>query len=376
MTLPIIRPDVGYASVAADLEAILDSGILTGGPYVARLEAELAQRVGAAFAVATTSATTALHLSLAALGIGPGDEVLVSDFTFPATGNVVVQLGAVPVMVDSLPQAFALDPADAAARITSRTRAMIPVDPFGQPPDFSALAELAAQHDLAIVEDAACALGSSRDGITCGGRPWPTCFSFHPRKVVTTGEGGAVTTDDAELAERMARLRSHGGVRDEVGLRFVDNGFNYRLSEIPSALGLDQLGRLDAILDDRRSTAHRYEEAMADVEGVHLRRPGPGEIWSYQSFVVMLDDTVDRDQVVAALRAVGIETTLGTYAMHGHPAFARFGYAPGDLPHSWRAQRQSLTLPLLPAMAEADVDRVVHELALAVAASPRSASRG
>jgi len=375
MTLPIIRPDVGFASVAGDLEAILDSGVLTGGPYVARLEAELARRVGAAHAVATTSATTALHLSLAALGIGPGDEVLVSDFTFPATGNVVVQLGATPVMVDSLPDAFAMDPDDAAAKVTSRTRALLPVDPFGQPPDYDALARLADDHGLAVVEDAACALGSSRSGVASGGRPWPTCFSFHPRKVVTTGEGGAVTTDDPVLAERLALLRSHGGVRDTVGLRFVDNGFNYRLSEIPSALGLDQLGRLDAIVDDRRATAHRYERALLGVEGVHLRLPGPDEVWSYQSFVVMIDDAVDRDEVVAVLRTAGIETTLGTYAMHAHPAFARFGYAPGDLPHSWRAQRQSLTLPLLPAMAPGDVDRVVEGLRVAVASCPRSGSR-
>ncbi len=376
MTLPIIRPDVGYASVAADLEAILDSGLLTGGPYVARLEAALAERVGAAHAVATTSATTALHLSLAALGIGPGDEVLVSDFTFPATGNVVVQVGAVPVMVDSLPDAFALDPADAAAKITPRTRALIPVDPFGQPADHAALARLADEHELAVVEDAACALGSARDGVACGGRPWATCFSFHPRKVVTTGEGGAVTTDDPDLAERLTLLRSHGGVRDQVGLRFVENGFNYRLSEIPSALGLDQLRRLDAILDDRRATAHRYEQALAAVEGVALRRPAPTEVWSYQSFVVMLDDGVDRDAVVAQLRTAGIETTLGTYAMHAHPAFARFGYQPGDLPHSWRAQRQSLTLPLVPAMDPADVDRVVDALAAAVASCPTGAGHG
>lgn len=376
MTLPLIRPDLSYGSVAADLEAIIESGILTGGPYVARLEATVAERVGTAHAVATTSATTALHLSLAALDIGVGDEVLVSDFTFPASGNVIIQLGAVPVMVDSLPDAFALDPADATAKVTDRTKAIMPVDPFGQPADLTAMAALAEAHDLVVVEDAACALGSSRDGVACGGWPWPTCFSFHPRKVVTTGEGGAVTTDDPDLAERLARLRSHGGVRAEVGLSFVENGFNYRLSEIPSALGLEQLARLDAIVRDRQATAARYEQVLASCDGVGLRTPGPTEVWSYQSFVVMLDDDVDRDAVVAALRVAGIETTLGTYAMHAHPAFARFGYRPGDLPHSWRNQCQSLTLPLLPGMSIADVDRVATELAAAVAPSRRDAAHG
>ena len=366
--LPIIRPDVGFDEVAADVKAILDSGILTGGPYVARFEAALAARVGAAHVVATTSATTALHLSLVAAGIGPGDEVLVSDLTFPASGNVIVEAGATPVLVDSLPDAFALDVADAAAKVTDRTRAIMAVDPFGQPADLAAVAALAAAHGLVVIEDAACALGSARDGVPCGAWPGLTCFSFHPRKVVTTGEGGAVATDDAALAERMARLRTHGGVKAEVGLEFVDNGFNYRLSEVPAAIGLAQLARLDDILADRRATAARYEERLADVVGVELRRPASDdETWSYQSFVVLLDDSVDRNRVVAELRAEGIETTLGTYAMHAHPAFGRFGYQAGDLPHSWRAQQQSLTIPLLPAMDVADVDRVVAALARTVA---------
>lgn len=374
--LPIIKPDLTFDEVEADIRAILDSGRLTSGRFVADFEAGVAAAVGVAHAVAVTSATTALHLSLAALGVGPGDEVLVSDFTFPATGNVVVQLGAVPVLVDSRADAFALDVAHAASLVTDRTRAIIPVDPFGQPADLFGLGRLAGDHGLALVEDAACALGSWLDGRACGAFPNVGCLSFHPRKVVTTGEGGAITTDDGELADRLRRLRSHGAVPGEVGMQFVDCGYNYRLSELQAALGLAQLRRLDQIISDRQRTARVYIERLQGVEGVRLPRPGPGEIWSFQSLVVMLDDAIDRNAVVRLMAEAGIETTLGTYAMHAHPAFARFGYEPGQLPNSWRAQNQSLTLPLLPSMDPADVDRVVDALGAATGQARSGKPRG
>ncbi len=302
--IPIIRPDVSFAEVAEDFERIIDSGQLTGGRFVAAFEAALATRVGAEHAVTTTSATTALHLTLAALGVGPGDEVLVSDFTFPASGNVIVELGATPVLVDSTPDSFALDVDLAAELVTERTKAIMPVHPFGQPADLDAVGRLATDHGLAVVEDAACALGSSWGDIACGSAH-PGCFSFHPRKVVTTGEGGAVTTDDAALAARLRLLRSHGAVPAEVGMEFVANGFNARLGELPAALGLSQMTRLDDILADRRSTARCYDALLAGVPGVEVRIEPPGQTWSYQSYVVMLGDEVGRDDVVSTLRSAG-----------------------------------------------------------------------
>lgn len=373
--LPIIRPDVSFAAVAADIEAVLDSGHLTTGPYLARFEAALAEAVGAPHAIATTSATTALHLALVGAGVEPGDEVLVSDFTFPATGNVVVQMGAVPVLVDSRAEGYDLDIEEASAKVTARTRAILPVDPFGQPADLDGVAALAEAHGLAIVEDAACALGSVAAGRPVGARPWAACFSFHPRKVVTTGEGGAVTLHDDDQAVRLRRLRSHGGVLGPVGMRFTDNGFNYRLPELSAVLGLEQLGRLDEIVGDRRCSAAGYDERLAGAGAITVARPRPGEIWSQQSYVVLLADGVDRDAVSATLRDQGIETTLGTYAMHAHPAFARFGWNPGDLPRSWTLQRQTLTLPLVPRMTEADLDRVAEALIAAVAAHRGGATR-
>lgn len=366
--IPIITPDVSFEEVAADLRRILDSGRLTQGEYVARFEDAVARQVGVPHAVATTSATTALHLALIASGVGAGDEVIVSDFSFPATGNVVVQLGARPVFVDCAPDRFDADLVGVRRALTDRTRALLVVDPFGQPAALPGLEQIARRAGVALIEDAACALGAAVDGRPCGSFGSFGCFSFHPRKLVTTGEGGAVTTFGSELAEHLRLLRAHGGAPSGgVGLSFVVNGFNYRLSELPAAMGLPQLARLDAILADRRRTAGRYEELLEDVTGVEVRRPRDGEAWTYQSFVVMLDEAIDRDDVVRGLARAGVESTLGTYAMHAHPAFARFGYSAGDLPNSYRSQRQSLTLPLLPRMDNATIDLVVASLAKAIA---------
>lgn len=363
--MPIIRPSVEFDSVAEDLRAVLDSGILTGGAYLAEFERLLAAEVGVAHAVATTSATTAMHLVLVAAGIGPGDEVIVSDFTFPATGNVVVACGATPVLADCAPGVFAVDLDDVARRVTPRTRAVIAVDPFGQPALSTSLLDLARERDLLLIEDAACGLGSTRGGVSCGAWPGvPGCFSFHPRKVVTTGEGGAITTDDDALAERLRMLRSHGGAPGPaVGLDFVAHGFNYRLSELQAVLGVEQLRRLADIGADRRRTAARYERVLDGMSGVQLVRPEHGDVWSYQSFVVLVDD---RDSVVRSLRDDGIEATLGTYALHSQPAFAHYGYSPGDLPESMDRQSRSLTLPLLPAMRDEQVQEVCVALARAL----------
>lgn len=362
--IPIIKPDVSFGEVADDLRTIFESGQLTSGRFVAEFERSVAEVVGLAHAVSTTSATTALHLVLAAAGIGPGDEVLVSDFTFPASGNVICQLGATPVLVDSAPGSFAIDADHAASLVTERTRAIMPVDPFGQPAPLPALAALAEASGLLLVEDAACALGASIGGRSCGAFGAAGCFSFHPRKVVTSGEGGMITTHDDELAETLRRLRSHGAERVTVGMTFVDHGFNYRLGEVPAAMALAQMRRFGGILGDRRATAMRYIDALSGIEGIRVPTEPDGQVWTFQSFVVVVDDDRERDRMIEELRQRGIETTLGTYAMHAQPAFARYGYSPGQLPESWAAQQRTITLPLLPHM-EA---RIVDHIAAAVRA--------
>lgn len=364
--IPIIRPDIRPEEVEGPIREVLNSGMLTSGCNVANFERAVADWVGVGHAVATTSATTAIHLAMVGLGVGPGDEVLVPDFTFPATVNAVVQTGATPVLVDSRAEGFDMDPESAEGLISERTKVILPIDPFGQPADHASLQSVVAEVGAALVVDAACSLGASRDGVQCGSHGTAGCFSFHPRKVVTCGEGGMVTTDDPVLAERLRLLRNHGGNRREgVGLEFIEPGFNYRLSEIPAVLGLSQIRRLDGILMDRRRTAKSYDSALAGVDGVTVLHPVPGVVWSYQSYVVVLDGGIERDRVIELMAKASIETTVGTYACHQHPAFKQWSVGT-SLPNSARHARRSLTLPLIPGMAEHQVERVVESLGAVV----------
>ena len=359
-SIPLARPLVGHEELE-EVRAVLESGQLSQGPKVAEFEHMVAELTGARHAFAASSCTTALHLSLVALGIGAGDEVLVPDFTFPATANVVVQLGAVPVLVDVDLQTYNIDPDDLARHITARTRAMIPVDLFGLAADLGPVLELAAQHGLAVVEDAACALGATYYGRQCGTLGDVGCFSFHPRKVVTTGEGGMIVTDRDDLAERLQLLRSHGGVRRDDRFTFEDAGFNYRLSDVQAALGTAQMRRLPELVAGRRRLAARLREGLADVRGFTVPPEPPWGGHVYQAFVGLVDPDVDRDAVITGLRTRGLEATLGTYALHAQPYFGRvFGYQPGALPRSHAAFLRSVALPLFPQMIEADVEAVVE----------------
>jgi perosamine synthetase len=365
----LARPQTDEAEIE-EIRGVLESGYLTQGPKVAEFEGLVAERVGVAHTFATTSATTALHLTLAALGIGPGDEVLVPDFTFPATANVVVQQGAVPVLVDVHLSTFAIDPDDLARKITPRTRAVIPVHPFGLPAEMDPILEVAATGGLAVIEDAACALGAEYRGRPVGGIGLAGCFSFHPRKSITTGEGGMIATSDGPLAQRIRLLRSHGGVREGGRFTFEDAGFNYRMSDILAAVGVAQFRKLEEMLRLRRAVAALYDRALQGQEGVVVPASPPGSTHTYQSYVVLLDDAIDRDGVIARLASAGIETTLGTYALHAQPFFARtYGWSPGDLPNSYRAFTSSLALPLHAGVTSSEVDEVVDALQAAVRSS-------
>ena len=365
--IPIIIPDIDFSDVVNDFERIVTTGTLTSGPFVVDFERSIADHVGVNHAVATTSATTALHLALTVLGVGPGDEVLLSDFTFPATANAVIQTGATPVFVDSSADDFAMDPEHARTLVSGRTRVIMPVDPFGQPADHTSLERLAAETGARLVVDAACSLGASRDGRECGAHGDMGCFSFHPRKVIACGEGGMVTTDDPVVADQLRLLRNHGSRRSNEGVvEFVEPGFNYRMSEMPAALGLSQMERIEQILRDRRLTAGRYDEAFLGMSEVRVPEASTDAVWSYQSYVVVLDERIDRDVVVSGMANCGIETTVGTYACHQHPAFSKWVSRSGDLPNSARFARQALTLPVVPRMTTAQVDRVVKTLSLTI----------
>ena len=312
----LARPDVGEEELA-EVAAVLETGQLTMGPKVAELEAELARACGTEHAVVVSSGTAALHLAVLALGIGPGDEVIVPAYTFPATANVVALVGARPVLVDVDPETFNLDPAK--VELTPRTKAILPVHLFGRP------ARLEELPDATLLEDAAGALGAERRGRRCGGLGAAGCLSFHPRKIVTTGEGGAVTTNDAELAERVRSARHHGWSPSDRYDDMPRGSTNYRLPDILCAIGIPQVRRLEELLAARERIAAGYAERLA---GLPVRLPGAdeGDRHGWQAYVIQLDR---RDEAMTALRAQGIQCQIGTYALHRLSAYRDQGEFPG-----------------------------------------------
>jgi perosamine synthetase len=355
-----------------DVQAVteaLRSGWLTTGPAVDAFEAALARATGARHAVAVSSGTAALHCAVAAAGVGPGDEVVLPPLTFVASANAVLYQGGVPVFADVRPDTLTLDPAEAERVIRPRTRALLPVDWAGQPADLGALGALARRHGLALIEDAAHALGAERGGRRLGTLADLTVFSFHPVKAVTTAEGGAVTTERDDLAARLRRLRNHGfetdfrarEARGQDWSPMVELGWNYRLSDLQSALGLAQLGRLEALLKRRAEIAERYR---AGLHGLPLSLPGvdPDVRHAWHIFPVLLDLpalAADRRTVAAALRAEGIGVTVHYVPAYWHPYYEARGYRRGLCPRAEAAFERLLTLPLFPGMGPEDVDDVL-----------------
>jgi perosamine synthetase len=349
-TIRLARPDVGAEEAAAVAE-VLETGLLTMGPKVAAFESELARVCEQPHAVAVSSGTAALHLALVALGIGVGDEVLVPAFTFPATANVVALARARPVLVDVDPETMNLDPSRVEAAVTKRTRAVLAVHLFGRPLDWEAL-ESVVPPPVALIEDAAGALGARRRGRACGSLGIAACLSFHPRKIVTTGEGGAVLSAHEELADAVRALRHHGiEPHGDFDIRLP--GFNYRLADILCAVGIPQLRRLDELLAARRRIADAYSERLADV--VELPSADDGDTHGWQAYVVKLER---RDEALATLRAHGIEAQIGTYAVHRLTAYRDHGRFPG----ADACFERALALPLHASMSEDDVDRVADVL--------------
>lgn len=346
----LARPDVGEAELAA-IGEVLATGQLTMGPRVGEFEGLLARACGVEHAVAVSSGTAAIHLALLALGIGAGDEVIVPAYTFPATANAVELCGGKAVLVDVDPSTFNTTPELVAAAVTPRTRAVLAVHLFGRPLDWEGLESAAP--GVALVEDAAGALGALRRGRACGSLGVMGCLSFHPRKIVTTGEGGAVTTDDAELADSVQRLRHHGIVpRGDFDI--PQPGLNYRLSDVLCALGIPQLERLGELHAARERVAAGYAQRLAGV--VELPSAEGGDRHGWQAYVVLLDR---RDEALTALRAVGIEVQIGTYALHRLTAYRDQGPFPGAA----AAFERALALPFHTSLTDAELDRVAEALA-------------
>ena len=344
----LARPDVGEAELAA-LAEVVRTGQLTMGPKVAEFEAAIAEAVGAAYAAVVSSGTAALHLALLALEIGPGDEVIVPAYTFPATANVVELCGATTVLVDVDPDTFNLDVAAVAAAVTERTRAVMAVHLFGRPVEWEAL-QTAVPQEVALVEDAAGALGARYRGTPCGALGVAACLSFHPRKIVTTGEGGAVATDEAGLDAAVRRFRHHGWAR--LG-DMPAPGFNYRLPDLLCAIGVPQIARLDELLAARERVAGWYTERLEH----HVLTPSAseGDRHGWQAYVVQLER---RDEALTALRDAGIEAQIGTWALHRLEPYR----AQGGFPGADRAFERALALPFATTTTEEEVDRVAAVL--------------
>jgi len=368
--VPFARPHFTGREGALVAEVIA-SGWVSQGPKVREFERAFAARVGATEAVATTSCTTALQLALHVMGVGSGDEVVVPSLSFIATANSVWHCGATPVFADVDPRTYNLDPAAAERAITPRTKAIMPVHQVGLPADMDAFLELGARHGVAIVEDAACAIGATYKGRRIGSMGPLACFSLHPRKVITTGEGGMITLNDPLLADRLRKLRAHGmdvsdlarhTAKDVVIERYPERGWNARMTDMQAQLGLCQLEELDWILERRRALAERYSAAIARMPGLEAPFEPDYAVRTWQSYCVRLRPhaPVGRTELMRRLLEDGIPTRRGVMTIHEEEAYAG---ATAPLPHSEAAAREVVILPLFADMTEEQQGYVLDRLA-------------
>jgi perosamine synthetase len=358
--IPLARPVIGEREERAVLE-VLRSGQLSLGPRVPAFEQAFAERIGVAHASAVSSGTAGLHLALRAAGVGKGDEVVTSPFSFVASANAVLYQGARPVFADVDPVTLNLDPEAAGAAVTDRTTALLPVHIFGYPADLPALERLG----LPIVEDACEALGAAHaDGTPVGGRGHPAVFGFYANKQLTTGEGGMVATGDHAVKVRIDAERNQGRAPDMDWLDHDRLGFNYRLSDIACALGLAQLERLDAMLAGRARVAGWYGEALAGIDGLELPCPDRGgDRRGWFVYVVQLPRGLDRDATIRALRERGVASKPYLPAIHLMSFYReRFGHRPGEFPVCEDVAARSLALPFFPALGEGEVAQVAEAL--------------
>lgn len=371
--IPIARPEMGEPEWQAVRE-VIESGWVTQGPRVEAFEKAMADYCQAEHAVAVSSCTTALHLALVVAGVEAGDEVIVPSMSFIATANSVAHTGATPVFAEVEPDTFNLDLDDVRRRITPKTKAIVLVHQLGLPADIQRFSALADEFSLKIVEDAACAIGSSYQGAPIGSHGELVCFSFHPRKLVTTGDGGMVLTSSQEHADRLRLLRQHGmSVNDRVRnassavIResYLEIAYNYRLTDIQAAMGIEQLKRLPAMLERRQELARRYDEALKGHEVVRTPAQLPNVEWNVQSYAVRLDqwDATSRDAVMQEMLDAGIATRAGVMTAHREPAYSDRGIS---LPVSEQASDSSLVLPLFPAMLDQELDESASALVAAV----------
>jgi perosamine synthetase len=363
--IPLARPNITQAEIDA-VVAVMRTPHLSLGPKVPEFENAFAAHCGTRHAVACINGTAALHLVVRAMGIGPGDEVVTTPFSFVASANCVLMENATPVFADIDPQTWNIDPQKVAAAITKKTKAVIPVDVFGQPADFSAIKVLARTHNLKLIEDSCEALGSSYHGRQAGSLGDVGVFGFYPNKQITTGEGGMIVTDDAELAGLCRSIRNQGRAIGGGWLAHPRLGYNYRLSDINSAIGHVQLGRLGEIIAERNRVVRQYKERLAGETRITLQKVAPGIEMSWFVFVVRLVDRYnqsDRDRILAALTERGIGCNNYFVPIHLQPFFVeQFSYRPGSFPVCEALAARTIALPFHHELSASDIDRVCETL--------------
>lgn len=338
----LIKPYISFEEVEAEFREIFDSGMLTKGKYARRLPEVLCEYTGAKYAFNATSATTALAACLEILGIGAGDEVVVSDFSFPATVNVVEACGATPVFADVDRETYNMLPEQLSQKITAKTRAVIFVCALGSPDGLDAIGAICREKHIPLINDGACAIGSALNGKKIGGIADLCCFSFHPRKLLTSGEGGAITTSNEQYANALEIKLAHGATLRGDRLDFVTYGYNYRLPDLQCAMVIKQIEKLEGIVARRNETMEQYK-ARLEPAGYKAQRHGPRALHNRQSVVFTVPDKVSRDALIAHLKDSGIESTIGTYSL-SQCTYYRDKY--NDVqPNSLWLEQSTITLP-------------------------------
>lgn len=370
MKVPVAKPFLDQKEAQAAYDTIL-TGWVTQGPRVKEFEDAFASYVGSKYAVAVSNCTTALHLSMIVAGISEGDEVICPSMSYIATANSIRYVGALPIFAEVDPVNYNLDVKDVEQKITSKTKAILLVHQIGMPADIDAFKSLCEKYNLILIEDAACAAGSEYKGAKIGFHSDLVCFSFHPRKVITTGDGGMITTSRDDFAKRLRLLRQHGmSVNDRVRhqsktLVFEDHlevAYNYRLTDIQASVGIEQLKRLDWIVEERRKIAHAYHEALKDIDCLRLPTEPQGYKPNYQSYSIYLKENapISRNELMQKMLDAGISTRRGIMTAHRETAYKNLSHY--ELPISENAADQSILLPLYVPMDEAEVDYVISHL--------------
>ena len=341
--LRLIKPYIRYRDVRRQFREVFRTGMFTKGKYVDQFKKDLKDYLKCDYVSLTTSATTSLALCLEILKIKPGDEVIVSDFSFPATANVVENIGAVPIFADVDLKTYNMMPKDLEKKITSKTKAVIFVDALGNPLQIHQISAICKKHNIPLIEDAACALGSSEYGVKNGNIADLTCFSFHPRKLLTTGEGGAITTNNPSYADEIEIKLNHGAIFKEDRFHFITSGFNYRMTEMQAIMGIEGLKKLDKNIQIRKTIKSKYVKALSELGFIPHLTESVNSSHNVQSVVFTVPKEIDRDKLIKYLKIKDIESTIGTYCL-SNTSYYKLKYN-NVQPNSKFLEENTITLP-------------------------------